>query len=374
MAKRWIAMAVGAAALLAPAGASAQDDGSVWICRPGLADNPCKAGLDATRFSPGGEQLGVDEVKAKRPRVDCFYLYPTVSDDEGENSDLSVDPELRSIALYQAARYSEHCRVYAPVYRQVTLGTLLAGGGFTEAGLATSVASATKAFKTYLRKYNRGRGIVFIGHSQGTYVLRELIAARVDPKRKLRKRTVSALLFGGGLSVDTRTGKSADFRHLNPCRRAKQLRCTVGFSAFNEPVPPNSIFGRTTVGSEEVQCTNPAAPKTGGPAALDTIYPVEPFAPETTIGFAIAAMGLPRPPAETPWYRFQGAYSGRCSSADGANVLQLADAPGAPHLNAVPSPEWGLHLADANLALGNQVRLVGRQARKYAKRAERRRP
>ena len=44
------------------------------------------------------------------------------------NSDLSIDPEERSIALYQAARYSQHCRVFAPMYRQVTLAALFNGG------------------------------------------------------------------------------------------------------------------------------------------------------------------------------------------------------------------------------------------------------
>ena len=59
--------------------------------------------------------------------MDCFYVYLTVSDQQTLLATKAKDPEIRSIALYQAARYSQHCRVFAPVYRQVTLAGLLGG-------------------------------------------------------------------------------------------------------------------------------------------------------------------------------------------------------------------------------------------------------
>ena len=92
------------------------------------------------------------------------------------------------------------------------------------------------------------------------------------------------------------------------------------------------------------------------------------LAPGTTIGAATEATGVARPPAQTPFYEFEGAYSAECSTADNASVLQLTDAPGSPHLNPVPDSNWGLHLADANIALGNQVELVAGQAKRYLKR------
>src|SRR4051794_15741800 len=99
------------AALALPSGAAAAKDKTVWLCKPGLADNPCLPGFKTTTVSPTGEVGGVENVKAdKKPAADCFYVYPTVSDDKTRNSDLSIDPEERSIALYQAARYSLHCR------------------------------------------------------------------------------------------------------------------------------------------------------------------------------------------------------------------------------------------------------------------------
>ena len=110
---------------VAPAAASAK---TVWLCKPGLKADPCSPSLDTTRFSPGGRAARHRCVKRARPRrIDCFYVYPTVSGQPTPAANRRIDPELRSIALYQAARYSRDCRVFAPVYRQITLAGLFGG-------------------------------------------------------------------------------------------------------------------------------------------------------------------------------------------------------------------------------------------------------
>ena len=125
---------LGRCCLAVPAGAAAAKDETVWLCKPGLADNPCKPGLEHDPdLADRARCSATTQPKAKKPKVDCFYVYPTVSDDEGRNSDLSIDPEERSIALYQAARYSQRCRVFAPMYRQITLQALFSGQPVTEA-------------------------------------------------------------------------------------------------------------------------------------------------------------------------------------------------------------------------------------------------
>jgi hypothetical protein len=339
---------------------------TVWLCKPGIPSNPCDVGLDTTFVSPSGEPIGVyqNESAASRPRIDCFYVYPTVSDQDTPNANFEIDPELRSVALYQAARYSGDCRVFAPVYRQFTLAALQSGQ-VTAGVFALAYSDVLSAWKNYLRRYNKGRGVVFISHSQGTFMLRELIGEEIDPKRKLRRRMVSALLLGGGVTVRAGEDVGGDFKRVRACRSDTQLHCVVAFSTFNEPVPPNAVFGRTFVPGREVLCTNPAS-LGGGSAPLKSIVPSEPFAPGTTIGIATTLVGLPQPSVSTPWIEADGAYSGECSSADDANVLQLTDAPGAPHLTPIPE-NFGLHLADGNIALGNLSDLVRKQAKKYSK-------
>lgn len=47
-----------ALACAAPPAASAAKDTTVWLCKPGLADNPCKPGFDTAQIAPTGEVLG----------------------------------------------------------------------------------------------------------------------------------------------------------------------------------------------------------------------------------------------------------------------------------------------------------------------------
>ena len=170
------AVAVVAIALVAPAGASAK---VVWLCKPGMRANPCEPSLTTTVFSPAGKRLGVQHVQpAKRRRADCFYVYPTVSDQQQPQATQVVDDVLRSIALQQTARYSRDCRVFAPVYRQVTIQGLLQSEHRHPGRCARQAyADVREAWRTYLRKYNHGRGVVLVSHSQGSFVLRKLIAA-----------------------------------------------------------------------------------------------------------------------------------------------------------------------------------------------------
>jgi hypothetical protein len=336
-----------------------------WLCRPGLAENPCKPSLKTTLVSPTGEIEGVRNVRAaKHPKIDCFYVYPTVSNQTGPNATRRVDPEQRSVALYQAARYSRLCRVFAPMYRQVTVPALLTGGGFTAEGLRIAYSDVLEAWRTYRQKFNHGRGVVLIGHSQGTYHLRKLVSEQIDTKPRVRKKLISAILLGGNVQVAEGRKIGGDFKHIGACLSASQVRCVIAFSAFNAEVPPGAIFGRSSDPTLDVLCTNPGA-LGGGSAKLDTVFPTEPFAPDTIIGQATAAVGAPTPDVGTPWIEMRNAYRGGCSAADNAHVLQISALGGAAVLNAVPAATWGLHLVDANIALGDLVRVVGKETRAY---------
>lgn len=359
-------MALLALAVLVPSTQAAAKPGTKWLCKPGLENDPCRAGLSTTLVSPEGTPTAeASPERRPRRRTDCFYVYPTVSDQDSENANLDIDPELRSIALYQAARYSQQCRVYAPVYPQVTLAGL-GSGGFTEENLAIAYRGVRRAWRDFNELRNRRRGVVLIGHSQGTYMLERLISEEIDPSRSARRRLVMAILLGGGVTVDQGSDRGGSFERIRACESARQLRCVIGFATFNAPVPDDAIFGRTADVGEEVLCTNPAA-LGGGVGRLRSIYPSEPFAPGTTIGLATNAVGVPVPDVDTAWFEARGAYDGRCSSADGADVLQIEGRAGAPVLNPVPNGSWGLHLVDANIALGNLVRLVGEKTRRYAR-------
>jgi Protein of unknown function (DUF3089) len=345
-------------------GAFAQAAGAkvIWLCKPGQRPDPCTPGLSTTAFSPQLKPGRVEHpAQVKQPAIDCFYVYPTVSDQASLVANRHVDPEERSIALFQAARYSQYCRVFAPMYRQVTLKGITAGSKPTAADLKVGPSDVRAAFRTYLQKYNHGRGFVLIGHSQGSFVLRELIAKDVDPKAAVRNRMLSAILVGGNVLVKNGQGAGGDFKHVSACRSATQLGCVIAFSTFDQPPPANSLFGRTTIKGEHVLCTNPGA-LGGGSGSVTPILPSQPFAPGTQIAIGNLLLKITQPMPKTVWSTEPGSYSARCSSAGGANVLQLTALHGAQVATPAPSPMWGLHLLDANIALGNLIAIVKREA------------
>ena len=113
------------ASTASPAASSATDRwGTTWLCRPDLADNPCLTDQAATLVEANGATRVEQSAPAAHPRVDCFYVYPTISDEPTVNADLAVGFRQEEVAIAQASRFSRVCRVYAPVYRQITLNAL----------------------------------------------------------------------------------------------------------------------------------------------------------------------------------------------------------------------------------------------------------
>lgn len=341
---------------------------TVWLCKPGMKADPCTPKLTTTLYNaPFTKAIGVTHPKAERkPPIDCFYVYPTVSDEKTGDSNLAIQDTERSIALYQVGRYSQYCRVYAPMYRQVTLaGAGLGGSATTKANPALAVRDVEAALAQYLTRYNHGRGFVLIGHSQGSAVLRTVIAQKVDPKPAVRRRLLSAILMGGNVLVKGHTGIGGDFRHIPACRRATQLGCVIAFSTFDQPVPKDSLFGRPTtlLGSkapakgDDVLCTNPAN-LAGGSGLLTPIQPTAPFAPHSTIALGLSVLKWNPPKPSTPFWAAPRSYTARCENSNGAHVLEIAARRGAQTPAPAPTPQWGLHLLDANLPLGNLISIV----------------
>jgi len=209
---------------------------------------------------------------------------------------------------------------------------------------------------------------VLIGHSQGSFVLEQLIAKDIDSKPAVRKRLLSAILLGGNVLVKRGHQAGGTFKHIPACRSATQLGCVIAYSSFDQPPPSNSLFGRTAVKGDEVLCTNPAA-LAGGAAKVDPIFPTQPFAPGSLIATGIALLKLTQPTAATEWISEPGAYRAQCSSAGGANVLQVTALHGAQTPTPSPTPAWGLHLLDAQIELGNLLSVVRAEAAAYAARS-----
>jgi Protein of unknown function (DUF3089) len=355
----FVAIIAGALALAASASARVS-----WLCRWGRADNPCTPSLSTTLFAGFGKRAGVRHPKAeKHPKIDCFYVYPTVSNQNRPVATKARDPEIRDIALYQAARYSQVCRVFAPLYRQVTVPALQRRD-FTAKDSAIGAADILEAWEQYLKKYNKGRGVVLLGHSQGTFRLIDLIRRQIDKKPRVRRRIVSAILLGGNVTVRKGSDRGGSFRNMPACRRTSQTGCVVAFSTFNQTPPPNTLFGHPAAPKLRVLCTNPAALR-GGSAKLDFISPSKEFAPGTLINLGIKLLDFPFPLASTTFIESRGAFSGGCANEGGAQFLKVTSEPGTPVPKPSPDATWGLHLLDANIAQRDLLRLIRAQTKAF---------
>lgn len=364
------ALALAAVACMAHAGGASAK--TVWLCKPGAKPNPCRSQLQTTVVAPDGTSHVETAKNARKPKVDCFYVYPTVSDQPTINANKNIDPQQVAIAQYQAARYSEVCDVYAPIYRQLTLKAINTDG-LDPSAVELAYGDVLKAWREYLHKYNDGRGVVLIGHSQGTGMLTQLLREEIERKKAQRHKLVSALLLGGNVTVRKGSDVGGSFKRTPVCKSATDLGCVVAFSTFGETPPADAVFGTVngalvdTHGVDpsklRVVCNNPAN-FSSKPAELQSLVRTTPF--PGTIGLGLQILyGGPQPTAATPWLVPQEHYTGKCVRQNGANVLLLSPIDGARTLNASPTPGWGLHLVDANIALGDLVQLVRGQATYY---------
>ncbi|HEX5911484.1 MAG TPA: DUF3089 domain-containing protein [Thermoleophilaceae bacterium] len=346
---------------------------SKWLCGPrGPSSNPCQASQTATVLGRGGVNGGTRRGGlARNPRVDCFYVYPTVSPQPGPNSNLRIGPEQRAAAQIQASRFSNSCRVYAPVYRQVTQAAFTNPAANTKAARARAYADVRTAWREYLKYDNKGRGVVLIGHDQGAQMLTQLLAKEIERKTSSRDLLVSAILPGANVTTlkGRRTGGS--FRVVEPCRSNSQVGCFIAYSTFGEQPPPDAavsrvyspVFRRPPDRTKRVACTNPSA-LVGG------VGENKPYFPTRILPGPLSAMS-PAIPVGTPWVYYPGLYTSRCTARQGATWLQITPTRNAadPRVRVQPvqGPQWGYHLADMNLFMAQLVTLVKIQAGQYPK-------
>ncbi len=337
--------------------------GTVWLCFPGKSPDPCASSLATTSVEADGSSTVEHPTIARDPAIDCFYVYPTVSDENRGNADLKIQlPEI-FVAEAQANRFSQVCKVYAPVYRQIT------DRGLTTPSLHArpleAYDSVLAAWRDYLAHSNHGRGVVLIGHSQGAYILKHLVQTVIDRSAAQRRLLVSAILLGGQVLAANGPADKGDFNHVPACASPSATGCVIAYSSFGQLPPKNASFGRDPSAATHVLCVNPAAP--GSTAAI----PVTPLFPASLLRLAGARLGEQVSPVSTPWVAYPGLYTVQCKRSGSASWLQVTRT----HPRGDPRPlvrpffgaGYGLHATDVNIALAELVQVVAAQARAYAR-------
>ncbi len=360
-------------------------DNANWLCLPGRQD-ACTVNLDTSIVAPGGTTTIERYVPAANPAIDCFYIYPTVSNDPFSTSDLVPGPEERAVIERQFARFGAVCRQFAPMYRQTTLVQLNAGQtpGATppprRGAAGQSAADIDDAWNYYMTHYNNGRGVVILGHSQGAGQVSRLVRAFVDGK-SIQRQLVSVMVIGGSVNVPKGKDVGGTFTAIPACRSKSQIGCVISYGSFRDTVPPNATGQAVGAGASDGPngtqglCVDPAQLVAGkpGPAPVDAYLAVNPSINPS----------LKPPPRwsltqiiRTPFAKAPGLISSQCVDKGGKIFREIHvnadpadkradDVYGDVMRNGEPDHGWGLHNLDMNLGMGDFITIVRAQAQAY---------
>ena len=361
----------------APAKPNAYSDPKTWLCRPGGKD-ACAVDETATVVRADGKLTRETWTADPKAPIDCFYVYPTVSTDPTPNSDMTADPAELNVVKQQFARFGSKCQPYAPMYRQVTLVGLrrmLAPGAAVTRDQGLQYDDVKDAWNYYLQHDNKGRGFVLVAHSQGSFILNRLIREEIDGK-PIQSRMLSAILLGTTLAVPKGKDVGGSFQHVPLCRSASQVGCVITYASFRSTIAPpaNTLFGKVPDANLIAACTNPAA-LGGGSGELHAYLD----ATGRTITGNVPAKPwvTPQQEIDTPWVSVPGLLTAKCASnehASGYLEVTVHGDPGDPRVDDITGDiavgpnvlaNWGLHLVDVNLAMGNLLDIVGQETKAY---------
>ena len=257
-----------------PLAANVFDEPRMWISRPGIGTS------DPSRWQPTGL---VEDADASTVAV--FFIHPTSFYSRStwnaaiDDRDTSGRAEIFVRGL--ASPFNNSVNIWAPRYRQATLGAFLTDAPQARAALDLAYRDVAQAFAAFLAA-NPGNGpVVLAGHSQGSLHLLRLLRDSVAGK-PVAARIVAAYAIGWPVSPV----HDLPAMGLVPCTAPDQARCVVSWSSFAEPADPAQLkaaFARSIGldgqprGDGPVLCTNPLTGREGGEAPasanLGTLIP-----------------------------------------------------------------------------------------------------
>lgn len=333
-------------------GGEAYRDPALWICRPDRTDDACHGDLTATELHADGSRTVVAHVPAQAPAVDCFYVYPTVDMHlrAGNHTDFEDLADIRATALRQIARFREVCAVYAPLYRQASIGTYSASEEDKEKFFGVAYSDVAAAFDHYLKNFNHGRKIVILGHSQGAQMTARLLHDRFDRDATLRQQLVVAMPIGFYFDVPKGAATGGTFDNLPVCASDDQLGCVVAYRTLAAGDTPDPKFWPLATGRAAI-CVDPAGAALGATRLSGAYFPTD---------HASGVKGV-----TTPFVLYRDFYQARCvAEPGGRDFLEVSEvrAPG----DRRPSPVdlgrhhgfIGLHIYDFAFTQGDLIELV----------------
>jgi len=270
----------------APLDSNAYQDPEMWFSRPGIGTN------DPARWQPAtrGEERSIPASTQAAPAFATFFVHPTSFLDRNQWNAPLDDAESQRIArLYirgMASAFNKADEIWAPRYRQATLGAFLRDTEDSRQALDAAYDDVKQAYEFFIATVGKDTPIVLAGHSQGSLHLLRLLREEISGKEQAG-RVAAIYIIGWPISIEH------DLPALGfpACATASQSGCIMSWSSFAEPADPSQVldsYGQSEGldgvkrRDSEILCTNPLTGAIGGDAPaennLGTLVPEENFA------------------------------------------------------------------------------------------------
>jgi hypothetical protein len=207
---------------------------SAWAARPESKD-----GADTP---PPGENDGQASAE-----FDVFFIHPTTYfSDASWNAPLddvkANDGVEGKVLPNQAAVFNATARVFAPRYRQATLGAFTSDA-LVERQKALNLAytDVVAAFEHYLAHDNHGRPFFIASHSQGSQHATRLLHDFVSGK-PLQKQMVAAYVIGTPVSV---RALNTTWAGIPICAIPDATGCVVTYNSIKPGADSSRFFGKS---------------------------------------------------------------------------------------------------------------------------------
>ena len=241
--------------VVAPSNAYA--DVARWFARPGISPSPAN-------WQPAALEI-VPKI-SETPAAAVFFVHPTSYLSRAHwNAPLDNQAANERTRIYLrglASAFYDAGPIWAPRYRQATLGAFLADDRVTaDKAIDAAYLDVALAFDQMLREIPADQPIILVGHSQGALHLTRLLKDRVAGQ-PLARRIAAAYVVGWPVSVDTDLAAMG----LPACNAPGQANCILSWVSFAEPAEPDMVLGAfdATIGFDgrprrgtRMLCTNP---------------------------------------------------------------------------------------------------------------------
>jgi hypothetical protein len=171
--------------------------------------------------------------------ADVFFLHPTTYTIKSKlkKHNASIDDEYinaktdYSSILYQGSVFNQHCRVFAPRYRQAHIQTFFIKDSVTtEQAFELAYKDIKKSFEYYLQHWNNGRPVIIASHSQGSKFAERLLKDYFEDK-PLCNQLVVAYIIGWSVPKEY-------FTSLKMCTDSLQTGCICSWRTLRRGYIP----------------------------------------------------------------------------------------------------------------------------------------